>query len=277
MGIFDRSRSYTIKARSNGKYVCREDDGLKANRDYAAAWERFKIQNGRVIDRKNASWLRTDLDGLSSNLSRHTSFAIERVDRIGWSFRTGTSRYGPISGKRYVVAEPSGVMACNRTAVGPWETFDLERMPNATNDTNYILEERDFSLRGRAGYMCAQPDGSLVANRSMRGPWESFIVTGGDAVVYYGRTIALMGVWLMFVGAYPDGRTDAEGFGVSDWQQWVLVNPDDPSSTAAIPNAGKVAIRSVTHGKYMYGPMDGSVRTTAGAIGAGEIWTIENF
>ncbi len=69
----------------------------------------------------------------------------------------------------YVTAENAGAqpLIANRTAIGPWETFQLVTNPNGS-----------ISLRAQANgqYVCAEGGGAqpLIANRAAIGTWEQF-------------------------------------------------------------------------------------------------------
>ncbi len=89
-----------------------------------------------------------------------------------------------LADNRYVTAEQAGSAAliANRTAVGPWEQYDL--IP---------LGAERFALRAHANnlYVCAEHAGSmpLIANRSTVGPWETFtLIHNSD------RTVSLRAV-----------------------------------------------------------------------------------
>ncbi|WP_028051117.1 lectin [Cellulomonas sp. URHD0024] len=80
---------------------------------------------------------------------------------------------------RYVAAENAGASAliANRTAIGPWETFDL-----ITN------QDASISLRAHANnaYVTAENAGAaaLIANRTAIGPWEKFdLIRNADGSV----------------------------------------------------------------------------------------------
>ncbi|MDR6376228.1 hypothetical protein J2776_002928 [Paraburkholderia caledonica] len=69
----------------------------------------------------------------------------------------------------YVTAESAGTQSliANRSAIGPWEQFDLV---NAGNGDVALLSHADGK------YVTAENGGTapLIANRTSMGPWESF-------------------------------------------------------------------------------------------------------
>lgn len=79
-----------------------------------------------------------------------------------------TSLRSAING-RYVTAEAGGAAAlvANRTAIGPWEQFDL-----------ISVSSGHVGLRAHANnrFVCADQAGAapLIANRAAIGPWETF-------------------------------------------------------------------------------------------------------
>lgn len=82
----------------------------------------------------------------------------------------------------YLCAETGGgrEMIANRTAVGPWETFTVERL----DQTGALLMSGDrVALRTANGqYLCAENGGGgeVVANRTTMGPWETFTIVHAD-------------------------------------------------------------------------------------------------
>lgn len=131
--------TYTLKARSNGKYLCREAGHYVANRDAADAWEKFKLK------RSGAGWTIQDYkdDYLTLALGHinlepfgvhHTRgvqpSSTDRGKRSQWQLpQVGSgSDYALDQEGFYVTAEPSGVIAFDRTVRQDWETFTLTRV-----------------------------------------------------------------------------------------------------------------------------------------------------
>ena len=74
--------------------------------------------------------------------------------------------------ERQDMAHTNGAVWCNRSEVGPWETFTLAHVHN------------NIALWSHQGYFSAQDDGSVFANRSEIGPWESWdMEDNGDGTV----------------------------------------------------------------------------------------------
>ena len=128
-------------------------------------------------------------DGVEPPTVADTTGALagRRITSLGggwWSFFAITAE--PVStglkaraNGRYVAAEAAGAapLIANRTAVGPWEQFDLVRLGNDR-----------VALRSRADneWVCAENAGasSLIANRRAVGQWETFtLVRNPDATV----------------------------------------------------------------------------------------------
>jgi len=85
----------------------------------------------------------------------------------------------------YVCADSAGAAAliANRTAVGPWEQFDLVTLTGG----NVALRARINGL-----YVCAENAGAaaLIANRTAVGPWETFqLVTNANGAVSLRATV----------------------------------------------------------------------------------------
>jgi hypothetical protein len=94
--------------------------------------------------------------------SRLTSLAARIRGGGGSSLRSRAN-------SRFVTAESAGTrpLIANRTAIGPWERFDVINRGGSS-----------VALRAHANnrYVCAESAGaaSLIANRTVIGPWETF-------------------------------------------------------------------------------------------------------
>jgi hypothetical protein len=97
-----------------------------------------------------------------------------------------------------VAAENAGAapLIANRTAIGPWETFQLIRNTDGSVSLRALANGR-FVTAENAG---AAP---LIANRTAIGTWERFDLSaspGFDAVVAFQRVVRVAGLmWLSAV------------------------------------------------------------------------------
>jgi hypothetical protein len=124
----------------NGEYVCAENgggDGVVANRQVASIWETLSI-------------------GLCTARADH-------------SINTGDQVYlKTYDGAHYLCAEGGGgrELVANRTAVGPWETFTIEFVPNQP-----LRFDTAAKVVGSGKYMHAwgqfQSDGKLVTSTNI--------------------------------------------------------------------------------------------------------------
>ena len=118
---------------------------------------------------------------------------------------------------RFVTAEAGGAAAliANRTAVGPWEQFDLIAV-----GTNRV------ALRAHADgrFVCADRAGAapLIANRTAVGPWETFTI-----VPQPDRTVALRAaVNGRYVSADTAGSRPliANRTAVGPWEKFTIIS-----------------------------------------------------
>lgn len=96
-------------------------------------------------------------------------------DPVAVAIKSGSTKY-------FMVAENGGgdVVNINRvytdpTQVGPWERFTIQRVSGGANDL--ISDGEQFALIASNGqYVVAEGGGGGVinANRTSRGPWETF-------------------------------------------------------------------------------------------------------
>lgn len=84
-------------------------------------------------------------------------------------------------------------------------------------------------------YLCAEPDGRVVADRRAIGPWEEWTV----AEVRPG-VVGLRSHHGAFLCGEPDGRVVADRPHLNAWEEWQLV-----------PAGDGVALRSVAHGYFL--------------------------
>lgn len=138
--------SVQIRA-NNGQYVCAENSGgglIVANRNAPFEWESFVLVNTQGTPLQDGS-----LVALECNNGQ------------------------------FVCAENSGgsSVVANRDSIGPWETFTIKRV-----DGRGSIQSGDrvaFLCNDGRHYLCAEGGGGseLVANRSVIGPWETFVIT----------------------------------------------------------------------------------------------------
>lgn len=115
--------TYFIKAKSNGKYLCRDAQTYIANRDSASTWEKF------TLIRYGADWRLVDYKGDSMGYS--TDFEIDNPaglwpasGNLQWELEhVSGNDYALKQSHRYITAEPSGVLFVDREERQDWETF----------------------------------------------------------------------------------------------------------------------------------------------------------
>ncbi|MEW6721106.1 MAG: hypothetical protein AB1346_11710 [Thermodesulfobacteriota bacterium] len=124
----------SLKAQSNGKFVCAENAGtlpLVANRDAAAQWETFELFDAganRVVLKAaaNGKFVRVDPLKLFALVADRdaagSSETFEKVDMGG-----GKIALKSMVNNLFVAADPGGKLPlyANRPSPGPWETFVL--------------------------------------------------------------------------------------------------------------------------------------------------------
>jgi hypothetical protein len=118
---------------------------------------------------------------------------------------------------KYVAAEnggdDAGIVHANRTAIGPWETWTLERQP----DGRVALK----SVNGR--YLSAEQGGGgdVHANRTAVGPWELWRigVQDGDAISLQSDN----GHFLSARFDMPDAPVNATRDSIGPWETFTLV------------------------------------------------------
>lgn len=139
----------------------------------------------------------------------------------------------------------------------------------------------NVAFHGRAGYMVAEINGDLNANRSWLRGWEQFVIlkpddTSDRGIVRYGDIIALRTAHGKHVVAEINGDANANRDWIRGWERFILVDPNDPDATGPVQPGDRIALKSFAHGKYLYGPLDGQVFANASSVREGETWTIVN-
>ena len=119
---------------------------------------------------------------------------------------------------RFVTAEAGGAAAliANRTAIGPWEQFDLINVGTT-----------QVALRAHADnrFVCADRAGAvpLIANRTAVGPWETFtIVPQPDGTVALRAAVNGRYVTADLAGTQP---LIANRTAVGPWEKFSIVSP----------------------------------------------------
>ena len=120
-----------LRARVNGRYVCAEDAGARpliANRAAVGLWERFErvdLGGGRVALRARVNG-RYVTAGSGPLLAAATAVGPAETSTAVRTADGGTALPAAGTG-RYVCAEAAGAqpLVADRTAIGPWEQFDV--------------------------------------------------------------------------------------------------------------------------------------------------------
>lgn len=177
---------YTIKARANGKYVCRDNTNASyiANRDVASAWERFTLHKRgnywAIQDWKGGWWLQDYPRGIE-HFSRAspghfsawfqeyqegdntgtTKWTIEHVGGDDYAFR----------GKDYLRAEPSGLMFADRQVRDAWETFTLTRVGGP--EILFVGDGTVYRIDGNGDLLCYRHDdnGGFYTSAGLGDAW----------------------------------------------------------------------------------------------------------
>lgn len=124
----------SIKASSNGNYVCSDNygnDPLIANRTSISDWEKYQvIQNAdgtiSLLSNANNKYVCADLNQSGVLVARSTSIdSWEKFNIVQQS--NGTIALQALANNKYVCADVNqgGVLYANRDSVSSWETFTL--------------------------------------------------------------------------------------------------------------------------------------------------------
>ena len=124
--------TYTIRSVPHGKFVCKDGD-LYCNRDQTSTWETFRLDYDgtrrlwQIVNYNDTRWSVNTQNPLYPTCLFSTKAGLPAYD---WRIvPVGADEYGffHVQEQRWVTAEPSGVMAANRTERQSWETFRLRR------------------------------------------------------------------------------------------------------------------------------------------------------
>jgi len=137
---------------ANSGFLSLDEDGTPCSSDY---YMRLTTDGGRMLK-----------GDMPLSFVRHTAPVIG--SSVG--LKTVASLLAQVN-NRYVTAEDAGAQSliANRTAIGPWEQFDLIDIGNGSGDVALLSHANGMYVTAEdAG---AQP---LIANRTAVGPWETF-------------------------------------------------------------------------------------------------------
>jgi hypothetical protein len=147
---------------SNSGFLSLDEDGTPCSSDY---YMRLTTDGGRMLK-----------GDLPLSFVRHTAPVIG--SKVGMA--TVATLLAQVN-NRYITAEDEGTqpLIANRTAIGPWEQFDLIDVGNGNGDVALLSH-------ANGKYVTAENAGTqpLIANRTAIGPWETFHIvvqpnTGG--------------------------------------------------------------------------------------------------
>ncbi len=133
--------------------------------------------------------------------------------------------------QQYVCAESGGgrELVANRETPAAWETFDLELIDSRRWLHNGFRSGSQIALKASNGnYVCADgnQNWSLYANRTTRGPWETFFIEDMDGYseIHSGSRIALKaanGKYVCAEGGGGNGLIANRGT-PAEWETFVL-------------------------------------------------------
>lgn len=125
---------------------------------------------------------------------------------------------------KYLVAEGNGNnnVNANRSAIGSWETFDIELLSSGSCITNGST----VALNTQAGYFVrATSGGDLDANASAIGSWEKFTLINHSDVngcLSSNDTISLKSTHNKYMVAESNGAANANRSGIGSWEKFVV-------------------------------------------------------
>jgi len=125
---------------------------------------------------------------------------------------------------KYLVAENNGNSNVNadRSAVGSWETFDIELLSSGS----CVVNGSNIAVNTQAGYyLRATSGGGLDANASAIGSWEQFsLVNHSDSsgCLANGDSISLKSAHNKYVVAESNGDANADRSAIGSWERFVV-------------------------------------------------------
>jgi hypothetical protein len=223
-----RSGSVVTFRSHHGNYICAEKDNrMVADRQSAAEWESFSI----VAPQK---YIGADI------------FYGDRVQ-----LRT---HHG-----KYLCAEPNFTLVGDRSDPKEWETFTLVH-PFNPYDSSPILNGQQVAFRTHHGrYICAEPNGRLVADRTEVKEWERFTINVLSVpVVNFGDRIKLKHIATNHV-LHSHNLFYSTGSGQQQVTCFAQRNDDDwwevqsvNGQQGPVPYGTPVLFRHVTTGAFLH-------------------------
>eukprot|EP01116_Phalansterium_solitarium_P002470 TRINITY_DN1251_c0_g2_i3.p1 TRINITY_DN1251_c0_g2~~TRINITY_DN1251_c0_g2_i3.p1 ORF type:complete len:430 (-),score=72.68 TRINITY_DN1251_c0_g2_i3:179-1468(-) len=255
---------------AHGNYVCAEPDGRAVcDRKALGPWEKFDLvdlgNDAVALRGHHGMYLCAEPDGRAV-CDRH-----RRAEWETWTLCRLPNGQAALRSWRglYLSAQPDGRLEANRSALGPWETFGfldvVPRLGGASGDSAPLLSaqptaNRTVALHGAHGrYVCAEPDGRAVCDRSELGPWETFVV---EALP--GDRVALRAHHGTYLCGEPSGRLTCDRRTRAEWETWTLCRLA----------GGKAALRS-WHGLYLSAQPDNRLEANQLELGPWETFTLE--
>lgn len=140
---------------------------------------------------------------------------------------------------QFVCVEPDGRVVANRDGLGPWEQFTVDILSASIKQSNG-MDAVTATLKSHHGkYLCAELDGTVVANRDDVGPWEQWTLLrtpdGGVALKsHHGKYLCAEG------GGGDIVVANREGLGVWEMFEDHWLDAADPLDHPALGRQGRV-------------------------------------
>lgn len=148
----------------------------------------------------------------------------------------------------------------------------------ATVDGEELTHASQIALRSDHGYLSAQDDGHLVADRGQIGAWERFGLLrtpiGPGGTIHYGQQLRMRSSHRRWLAGEEQGGAKADREAAGDWEIWTIHDTANMESTEPVGCGHRVALQSF-HGKYLVSEEGGVVKADRTAVGAWETWTLE--
>ncbi len=219
----------------HNKLLAAEPNGVAiANRDGIGPWETFQLKRG--------------------GRQKHPAF-ISRGDEFAF---LSTAH------NRFLVAEADGSVNANGNAVGPSETFTLERIPDEA-----IRYGDQLVLLGTHGrWLTATGDGGLRADSDSVGAAQTFTLvrivdhqvhtaSNGRMVRWDVDTIGLRSSAGLYVVGEADGRANANRGAAATWEAWRFAAPGPTRHMSFLTSGDRMGLLNDTHRRYLSALLDG--------------------